>query len=273
MQCGMWSLFHIISIGVAEQHHAVIGDTNMVSTAYVAETIRDYINNFLGCEVCRKNFNELYKKSCGDSEDGVCERFNRNKHSGKRVDPRKKPNYDYWQDLALWLWEIHNSINLEVLRERKKLDGEEPTKEELAKAIYPSAENCPKCRHRNGNFDKSEVYIFLKSQYWPEGVHNFRYVVLKSKHENLKITKVKEVSAFERWWQLFGLLMSILITFGHRYYKRAKLAYYKNKFKNKAGGVKQQRPPSLKKNIRTAGARRTRAQNINIFTDTHMNRY
>lgn len=114
LQCGLWSLFHIISIGVAEQHHAVIGDTDMVSTAYVAETIRDYINNFLGCAVCRKNFNELYKKSCGEEEDGVCDRFNRNKHTGKRVDPRRKPNYDYWQDFALWLWEIHNSINCKL---------------------------------------------------------------------------------------------------------------------------------------------------------------
>ncbi len=254
--CGMWSLLHIISIGVAEQHHAVIGDTDMVSTEHVAETIREYINNFLGCKVCKENFNSLYDKSCGKKKDGRCDRFNRSKHSGKRVDPRKKPNVDYWQDLAIWLWEIHNSINIEVLRERKRLDNEEPTKEELANALYPSVENCPKCRHRNGHFEKTEVYKYLKSQYWPEGVHNFRYVVLKSKRENLKVTKVKEVSAFETWWQLVGLLLSTMIAVGSRHYKQ--FLRTRNKVKNKKvdanNALKQlQRPPkrAFQANIRS----------------------
>jgi thiol-disulfide isomerase/thioredoxin len=263
--CGMWSLFHIISIGVAEQHHAVIGNTDMVSTEYVAETIRDYINNFLGCNICRKNFNDLYKKSCGEQKDGRCDRFNRNKHTGKRTDPRKKPNAEYWQDLALWLWEIHNSINLEVLRERKRIDNKEPTKEELAKAIYPSVESCPLCRNRNGIFDKSEVYKFLKTQYWPEGVHNFRYVVLKSKRENLKITKVKDVSAFETWWQLVGLFLSMLITIGSRYYrKRAKMTN-KGKHKKEDGGVKQQLQP---KNIDIRAG--TRSARVDGHKDTRI---
>ena len=187
--CGMWSLFHIISIGVAEQHHAVIGDTDMVSTEYVADTFRRYINDFLGCQICKKNFNELYKKSCGKHEEGGCDRFkSRDRHiEGKGINPQKDPNLDYWRDLAMWLWEMHNSINLEVLYERKRVaggDDAEATKEEMDKVVYPSTQNCPQCRTRNGNFNRNEVCKYLKAQHWPEGVHNFRYVVLKSKHES-----------------------------------------------------------------------------------------
>ena len=219
--CGLWSLFHIISIGVVEQHHHVIGDTEMISTQVVAETFRDYINNFLGCKVCKKKFNQLYKKSCGKLSTG-CDRFKKKKRRGKRVDPRKNPDVEYWRDFTIWVWEIHNAINLEVLRERKKTTNEgKPTKEEEAKIMYPSVKNCPKCRPKSGgDWDKTEVYTYLKSQYWPEGVHNFRYVVLKSKKENLKVQNAQKVIDFETRWQMLGLFLSLALTVGSRYYKK-----------------------------------------------------
>ena len=80
--CGIWALLHIISIGVAEQHHHVIGDTSSVTTEMAAMTIHDYINSFLGCKICKINFNKLYKKSCGKDERG-CKRFAKDKHKGR----------------------------------------------------------------------------------------------------------------------------------------------------------------------------------------------
>jgi len=221
--CGLWSLLHIISIGVAEQHHAVIGDTQMVRTEHVAEAIHDYINNFLGCKICKINFNKLYKKSCGKHGDG-CDRFKKDKRKGDRIDPRKDPNLEYWRDFALWIWEIHNSINLEILRERKAGDDQakEPNGEEVENAMYPSTKACPKCRTDSGKWDKNEVYNHLKSQYWPEGVHNFRYVVLKSKKEDLKVRKSRNAAGIEAKWQALGLLASILITIGGRFHKKRK---------------------------------------------------
>eukprot|EP00979_Chaetoceros_neogracilis_P009258 scaffold2098_cov270-Chaetoceros_neogracile.AAC.38 len=219
--CGLWSLLHIISIGVAEQHHAVIGDTAMVRTEHVAEAIHDYINNFLGCKICKINFNKLYKKSCGNHGDG-CDRFKKHKQKGKRVDPRRDPNLEYWRDLALWVWEIHNSINLVVLRERKSADDQEPTGEEVESAIYPSTKDCTKCRTASGQWDKDEVYNYLKSQYWPEGVHNFRYVVLKHKKEDLKVRKPRNTTRNQAVWQGLGVLASIFITIYGRNYKKKK---------------------------------------------------
>lgn len=219
--CGLWSLLHIMSIGVAEQHHAVIGDTAMVRTEHVAEAIHDYINNFLGCKICKINFNKLYKKSCGNHGDG-CDRFKKHKQKGKRVDPRRDPNLEYWRDLALWVWEIHNSINLVVLRERKSADDQEPTGEEVESAIYPSTKDCTKCRTASGQWDKDEVYNYLKSQYWPEGVHNFRYVVLKHKKEDLKVRKPRNTTRNQAVWQGLGVLASIFITIYGRNYKKKK---------------------------------------------------
>lgn len=207
--CGLWSLLHIMSIGVAEQHHAVIGDTETVRTEHVVEAMHDYINNFLGCKICKTNFNKLYKKSCGKHGNG-CDRFKKDKYKGKRIDPRKNPNLEYWRDLSLWVWELHNSINLEVLKERKAADGQEANGADIEHVIYPSAKACPNCKTRSGQWDKNEVYNYLKSQYWPEGVHNFRYVVLKSKKEDLKVRKPRNV-VNETTWQTLGILVSILI--------------------------------------------------------------
>jgi thiol-disulfide isomerase/thioredoxin len=210
--CGLWSLFHIISIGVAEQHHAVIGDTGVVNTERVAITMHDYVNNFLGCKICKKNFNKLYKKSCGKKV-SECVRFSKKPKRGIGVDPRKNIHLPYWRDLAIWIWELHNAINIEVLYEKKKSIGKVPTEEEKAKVIYPSKEMCLHCRTLAGDWNETEVYSFLKSQYWPEGVHNFRYVVLKSKKEDLRVkvdNTVKEDNRPQWLFMSFALLMTIV---------------------------------------------------------------
>jgi thiol-disulfide isomerase/thioredoxin len=249
--CGLWSLLHIMSIGVAEQHHAVIGDTETVRTEHVVEAMHDYINNFLGCKICKTNFNKLYKKSCGKHGNG-CDRFKKDKYKGKRIDPRKNPNLEYWRDLSLWVWELHNSINLEVLKERKAADGQEANGADIEHVIYPSAKACPNCKTRSGQWDKNEVYNYLKSQYWPEGVHNFRYVVLKSKKEDLKVRKPRNV-VNETTWQTLGILVSILIIVSSQYYKKQKKVAKKKKKRSKDDAKPKER--SVRSSIRLRSKR------------------
>ena len=249
--CGLWSLLHIMSIGVAEQHHAVIGDTETVRTEHVVEAMHDYINNFLGCKICKTNFNKLYKKSCGKHGNG-CDRFKKDKYKGKRIDPRKNPNLEYWRDLSLWVWELHNSINLEVLKERKAADGQEANGADIEDVIYPSAKACPNCKTRSGQWDKNEVYNYLKSQYWPEGVHNFRYVVLKSKKEDLKVRKPRNV-VNETTWQTLGILVSILIIVSSQYYKKQKKVAKKKKKRSKDDAKPKER--SVRSSIRLRSKR------------------
>ncbi|KAL9180107.1 hypothetical protein ACHAXT_008077 [Thalassiosira profunda] len=130
--CGLWSLFHIISIGVNERHRAVLGAREQVSTAFVAKTIRNYVANFFECEQCRDYFVQMFD-SCGF------------KHS------------------------------------QSKRDWKRITREKLELAKWPPADECPTCRDDRGRWDNDAILAHLKKEYWPAGVQNFRYVVLKKK--------------------------------------------------------------------------------------------
>lgn len=55
--CGLWELFHIMSIGFVEYNMWNIGDDwSFWHANDVAETLRNFIEHFFGCEVCRMNF-------------------------------------------------------------------------------------------------------------------------------------------------------------------------------------------------------------------------
>ena len=89
--CGLWSLFHITSIGVNERHRAVLGAQDQVSTKFVAQTTRNYIDHFFSCGQCREYFVAMFD-SCGFDH---CSRFRQ---------PQKLPPPESWREFALWLW-------------------------------------------------------------------------------------------------------------------------------------------------------------------------
>jgi len=64
--CGLWELFHIMTVGVVEYNEAVVTDDgySFYMTEQVANILRDYIATFFGCEVCRMNFLQAYD-NCG----------------------------------------------------------------------------------------------------------------------------------------------------------------------------------------------------------------
>ncbi|KAL7538567.1 hypothetical protein ACHAWF_006133 [Thalassiosira exigua] len=170
--CGLWSLFHIISIGVIERHRAVLGALDQVSTKFVAKTVRDYIEQFFGCEQCREYFVDMFD-TCGFNH---CRRFKQ---------PQKLPSPESWTEFALWLWEIHNDVNIKIVEAQlKKEGGVDTPKQKLDRYNWPPTEECPTCRDSSGKWDKDVVLGHLKKGYWPGGVQNFRYVVLKKKDYN-----------------------------------------------------------------------------------------
>merc|ERR1711966_346769 len=71
-------------------------------TSEVGDTLRDYIEHFFGCEVCRLNFLLEYD-SCS------LERCNR--LTGEIG------NIDSWKQLPLWLYEMHNAVNVRLFHE------------------------------------------------------------------------------------------------------------------------------------------------------------
>mmetsp|Transcript_267 Transcript_267/g.548 ORF Transcript_267/g.548 Transcript_267/m.548 type:complete len:566 (-) Transcript_267:12-1709(-) len=167
--CGLWSLFHIISNGVIERHRAVLGAQDQVSTKFVAQTMRNYIDHFFDCDQCREYFVEMFD-TCGFDH---CRRFKQ---------PQKLPPPESWREFTLWLWEVHNDVNARLFEaELKREGGAGTSKHKLNLASWPRAEECPTCRDRSGNWDKDAVLGHLKKEYWPGGVQNFRFVVLKKK--------------------------------------------------------------------------------------------
>jgi hypothetical protein len=164
--CGLWNLFHIVTVGVAERHKTVLGDKERISTLHALNTIRNYIIHFLGCDECREIFDSIYTEYCGR---GICDRF---------ISKRKVETNGFWQDLAIFIWEIHNELNIRVLRNVMANEGNVASNEDEDRVIWPCRQACPSCRDGYGNWNIDQVYSYLKAQYWPAGVHNFRYVML-----------------------------------------------------------------------------------------------
>ena len=153
--CGLWSLFHIVSIGVIERHRAVLGARDQVSTKFVAQTVRNYVELFFDCEVCKEYFVEMFDR-CGFNH---CRRFKQ---------PQKLPPPESWAEFAMWLWEVHNDVNLKLVEAESQREGGNvgTSKRKLDLTAWPPADECPSCRDVNGKWKKDAILGHLKTEYW-----------------------------------------------------------------------------------------------------------
>ena len=165
--CGLWELFHIMTIGVVQWNYYVSSDmdgdkhhgVHKISTSHAAESLKDYIENFFGCDECRTNFVQMY-------DNCQFERCNRlNKDVGGSEQSRTS-----LKQLPLWLWETHNDVNIRLMKEGRAEQGlKDPTLKEEQEARWPSKLDCPKCWLDGGGWEEEEVYVFLRGHYWPQG--------------------------------------------------------------------------------------------------------
>ena len=88
--CGLWQLFHIMSVGVVEYNR----HNPPIPTRQASETLRNYIDHFFQCDVCRMNFLSMYDTCAFDG----CHRLSENPSLSEQE----------WRELPLWLWETHN---------------------------------------------------------------------------------------------------------------------------------------------------------------------
>lgn len=89
--CGLWDLFHIMSVGVVEYNRH---NNPTIPTGHASETLRNYIDHFFQCDECRMNFLSMYDTCAFDG----CHRLSENPSSKE----------EEWRELTLWLWETHN---------------------------------------------------------------------------------------------------------------------------------------------------------------------
>lgn len=152
--CGLWTLFHIVTIGVVEWNMGVGDPDERLATLDVADTLRNFIEHFFQCDDCRAHFLSEYDNCDRDR----CNRL---------VSDKVTSTFTQWKELPLWLYETHNGVNTRLRQERLDNHETEDTTNEW-QVQWPAVADCPKCWLSPGRWDEEQVYSFLRLQYWPE---------------------------------------------------------------------------------------------------------
>lgn len=164
--CGFWKMLHTITVGVAEYRGgqdliasgSVMPTTRIFSPSDAADTIREYMAYFFPCDECSKHFIGQYDQC---ELNRRCDRLT--------DDPINSSDAD-WKELAMWLWEVHNDVNIRLLKEkheRKRLRWHKSLPEtDQIKAIWPTIPACPNCLHDDGSFNENIVFLYLEQVYW-----------------------------------------------------------------------------------------------------------
>ncbi|KAL3930910.1 MAG: hypothetical protein SGBAC_011557 [Bacillariaceae sp.] len=150
--CGLWQLFHIVTIGAIEWNSMSPNTSQQLTPRHVADRIRGFVEHFFQCEECRMHFLHEYD-SCSYDQ---CNRL-----TNTKVDDPSK-----WRELPLWLYETHNGVNARLRKERLIADEEveDTTPQEV---LWPPKEWCSTCWLGDGRWEDHAVYEFLRAQYWP----------------------------------------------------------------------------------------------------------
>lgn len=175
--CGYWRLFHVISVGIAEHRGGLnlidskirpLG-TKTFSPAEAADTVSDYIAHFFYCDDCARSFLEDYD-DC--EKNRRCVRLARDKYSASDED---------WKEFAMWFWEVHNSLSVELLNEaadaqlkkkQKSLLKRAPagpgiaSPETTIQALWPDMDSCLVCFNIDGTWNEAAVFRHLEETYW-----------------------------------------------------------------------------------------------------------
>ncbi len=72
-------------------------------------------------------------------------------------------------ELALWLWEVHNSVNERLMKEVAQRSNRKVTHEETLASRFPTKKLCPDCwlDENMTKWDNATVFRFLDEWFWP----------------------------------------------------------------------------------------------------------
>lgn len=154
--CGLWQIFHILTVGATEWNLMLFNpkdDYNQLDLAKAAVTLRNFVDHFFACDVCKVHFVTSFDNCDLDR----CDRIKQNGKTRK----------DFLQ-FAIWLFETHNAVNKRLLREKADREHQQVHPEDEIRVQYPSREACPSCWNQDGSWDEENIYRYLRLEYWPE---------------------------------------------------------------------------------------------------------
>lgn len=157
--CGLWEMFHAMTVGVVN-FNMMAPEQRRISTEDAAITLRNYVENFLGCIGCRNNFIASFD-SCA---------FDRCTRLEKDVVGIAQNKQKAWAELPLWLFEVHNDVNVRLVKEKAEREGRTASKKEEMAALWPMKEECLPCynndaKQKNVTWDYKNLYNWLQLEY------------------------------------------------------------------------------------------------------------
>lgn len=162
LTCGLWNLLHIITIGSSLPVHQLYGFHSGYHTApsQIAEIMKRFLSAFFACDVCRWHFLDMYE-NCGHNH---CQRL-----ASQIPELTNNPEQES-REVSIWLWEVHNAVNVRLMKEAAMREDREVTDAEKLAAVFPSPKLCPTCWDDEGSlttYREQEVFEFLRNYYWP----------------------------------------------------------------------------------------------------------
>ncbi len=164
--CGFWKLLHTMTVGIAEYRGgqdliasgSVVPATRTFSPSDAADTVREYMAYFFPCTECSNHFVGQYDQC---ELNRRCDRLT--------TDPSMSSDAD-WKELAMWLWEVHNDVNIRLLNEKHETKRWRRRKSlpeiDQVKAIWPAIPDCSVCLNEDGSFDEDSIFLHLEQTYW-----------------------------------------------------------------------------------------------------------
>jgi len=199
--CGLWELFHVMSIGVVVHNNNRNEKKHYVSPGDVADLLRDYIQHFFACNECRTNFIQMYDACAFDR----CNRLEYPDDSNDTEnDDTENVNHD-WKQLPLWLWETHNDVNMRLYKEN--IDKDATLRDQQLHAQWPSRDDCINCYNTDGSWNEDNVYTYLYNHYWPQETQE---IEVKKRDAVLK-TKTTAMEQNHVWYMIAILIIGLKV--------------------------------------------------------------
>lgn len=157
--CGLWELFHSMTVGVVD-FNSLVHEKKRISTDKAANTLRQFLLHFFQCVECRDNFLKMYD----NCEFGRCTRLNTD------TSGLVKDKITSWAQLSLWLFEVHNDVNVRLMREKASREGRRVSREDELEMLWPPPNDCLPCWHETPGSglptpNPTVIYKWLQLEY------------------------------------------------------------------------------------------------------------